>query len=97
MSKLLLVILLFFMAACTPDSHLRGEVESSNDGLTYFMVADDANGTCTSVLLDGKPWPYKTGEKGKVRSGTHEIDCNGAVIGFEIPEGMVFKFDYWGP
>ncbi len=84
------------IVTCSGDAYLRGKVEPSNDGLTYLMIADDGNGTCKSVLLDGKVWPYKTGEVGKVSPGIHKIDCNG-IIEFDIPEGVVFKFDYWGP
>ncbi len=94
--KLKYLFLILSLTACSGDGYLRGEVEFSKDGLTYFLIADDENGTCTSVLLDGKLWPYKTGEKGRVEPGSHEIDCNGIIV-FDIPEEVIFKFDYWGP
>jgi hypothetical protein len=33
--------------------------------------------------------------------GKHTISCNtaesGSEIGFEIPAGVIYRFDYWGP
>jgi hypothetical protein len=83
------------LAGCD-DGHLRGSVAPSADGGTYLAVVDDNGGACGPLLLDGKPWPYKIGELGQVAPGRHQIDCGGE-IGFDIPEGVVFKFNYWGP
>ncbi|MEM7400965.1 MAG: hypothetical protein AAF304_03335 [Pseudomonadota bacterium] len=96
MNNLKFAVLILFLIACSRDVYLRGEVETSDDGLTYFSLVDDNGGSCKSVLLDGRPWPHKIGERGRVEPGAHEIDCNG-VIGFDIPKGVIFKFDYWGP
>jgi hypothetical protein len=54
--------------------------------------------------VDGEPWPHPLGVRGEIAPGIHHIDCialgdydpNNA-IGFEIPAGVVFWFDYWGP
>lgn len=79
---------------CNQD-HLRGDVSKSPDGKTYLIVADD-NGGCGQILVDGKPWQFRIGERGPISAGTHKIECSGE-IGFIIPEGTVFKFNYWGP
>ena len=83
------------LTACD-DGHLRGSVTASADGGTYLVVADDNGGSCGSPLLDGKPWPHKLGERGFVSPGRHRIECGG-WIEFDVPQGVVFKFDYWGP
>jgi hypothetical protein len=82
------------LAGCD-DGHLRGPVAPSADGGTYLAIVDGNAGACGPLLLDGKPWPYKVGEPGPVAPGRHLIDCGGE-IGFDIPQGIVFKFDYWG-
>jgi hypothetical protein len=78
------------------DGHLRGSVAPSKDGKTYLAVVDDNGGACGPILLDGKVWPYKMGEPGPVPPGRHRIECGG-WIEFDIPRGVVVKFDYWGP
>ena len=78
------------------DGHLRGSVVPSKDGGTYLAVVDDNGGACGPMLLDGNLWPYKIGEPGPVSPGRHRIECGG-LIEFDIPQGVVFKFDYWGP
>lgn len=83
------------LAGCE-DGHLRGSVTPSKDGKTYLAVMDDNGGVCGPIHLDGKPWPYEKGRPGPVSAGRHRIECGG-VIEFEIPQGVVFNFDYWGP
>lgn len=78
------------------EGNLRGRWEKSSDGKTYLAVVDDNGGKCGPLLVDGKPWPYKIGEPGPIRSGRHTIEC-GTGLAFEIPEGVVFRFNYWGP
>jgi hypothetical protein len=78
------------------NGDLRGSVSQSSDGGTYLAVVDANGGACGPLLLDGKPWPYKVGETGPVSPGRHRIEC-GSLIEFDIPQGVVFKFDYWGP
>ncbi|WP_374012754.1 hypothetical protein [Pseudoxanthomonas koreensis] len=85
----------FALAGCD-NGHLRGSVVASHDGGTYLAVVDDNGGACGPLLLDGKPWPYKIGEPGRVPPGRHRIECGGRIE-FDIPQGVIFKFDYWGP
>jgi hypothetical protein len=90
-----LLIISSTLVGCS-DDHLRGTVVPSEDGKTYLAVIDDNGGNCGPMLLDGKPWPHKIGEPGLVSPGRHRIECGG-WIEFDIPKGVVFKFDYWGP
>jgi hypothetical protein len=48
------------------------------------------------ILVDGKEWPYRIGEKGTISPGVHSIECGGRIE-FEIEEGRTFHFNYWGP
>ena len=99
--RLILVLLIaavaFYFYSCR-NNDLRGWWKSSHDGKTYLVVEDldgakpDGN-PCT---LDGKPWPYKKGERGEVSPGVHELGCP-AKVGFKIQEGVEYHFDYWGP
>ena len=96
MKRISVIIICFIFQSCADDGHLRGAVEPSKDGKTYFGVIDDNGGQCGPLLLDGEPWLKPIGEIAKIEPGHHEIHC-GASIGFIIPEGVVYKFDYWGP
>ena len=78
------------------DGHLRGQVSPSPDGRTYLVVADDNGGRCGPIRVDGSLWPHAVGERGQIEPGRHTIEC-GTELSFEIPEGVVFSFDYWGP
>jgi len=78
------------------DRHLRGSVKASQDGGTYLAVADDNGGQCGPIKVDGAPWPHKLKVAAPIRPGTHTIEC-GTSLSFEIPPGVVFSFDYWGP
>lgn len=82
--------------ACNGDNYLRGEVKPSTNGKTYFGVIDDNGGECGPLLLDGKPWSLALGEITEIEAGEHTIHC-GVSISFTVPEGVIFKFDYWGP
>ena len=75
---------------------MRGTYTSSQDHKTYLAVVDDNGGHCGPIKVDGKVWPYPIGEAGQIEPGTHTIWCGGAIQ-FDIPEGVVFKFKYWGP
>ena len=74
---------------------LRGASKPSPDGKTYLVVADDNGGHC-ELRLDGKVWPHAKGEAGRVDSGRHTLSCGGDIV-LDIPEGVVYTFDYWGP
>lgn len=83
----------FVLTACD-DGYLRGYVEPSPDGKTYLVFEDDHGGCAMQV--NGKPWPHRRGEKGAVSPGMQLVKCGGE-LSFQIPEGVVFHFDYWGP
>ncbi|MBN1498862.1 MAG: hypothetical protein JW982_01790 [Spirochaetes bacterium] len=94
----IILILLFIssllLTACR--KYLRGTTEKSHDGRTYLMVTDDNGGACSQIKVDGNPWKARLNEKGEITPGVHIIECGGEIE-FFIPEGTVFKFDYWGP
>lgn len=94
-ARVLLVLLVAALSACG-DSHLRGSVEPSEDGKTYLVIADDSGGACGPIRLNGKVWPHAKGVAGEIEPGTQTIEC-GAALQFDVPEGVVFTFDYWGP
>jgi len=96
MKYLFLIFLNLTLIACSNDGHLRGQVEPSSDGNTYFGVIDNNGGECGPLLLDGKHWELAVGEVAEIDPGVHTIHC-GASISFVVPKGVVFKFDYWGP
>ncbi|MGZ0080077.1 hypothetical protein [Methylomonas sp. YC3] len=93
--RLLLFSLVIAMVACD-DGYLRGSVTISSDGKTYLVVVDDNGCGCGPIIVDGKIWSYMIGEAGLITPGHHKIQCGG-WIEFDIPEGVVFHFDYWGP
>jgi hypothetical protein len=74
----------------------RGWWEHSPDSKTYLVIDDDNKTACGQVEVDGKPWPHAIHQRGAIEPGPHTIRCGG-VIEFEIPTGVVFHFDYWGP
>ncbi|MEM9860823.1 MAG: hypothetical protein AAF938_04355 [Myxococcota bacterium] len=91
-------------SGCDSGGHLRGEARPSRDGYTYLVVADDHGGACGDLIVDGRIWPHRAGTPGRVEPGVHSIDCGSMelfdpqhAIRFEVPEGTVFRFDYWGP
>lgn len=89
------ILLLALVVSGCDDGHLRGYTTASPDGRTYLVIEDDYNGCALTV--DGKPWLHAVGVAAPVAPGTRTIACNGGEIGFNIPEGVVFHFDYWGP
>ncbi len=93
--RLLLLTLVIALAACD-DGYLRGAVTISSDGKTYLAVVDDNGGGCGPIIVDGIVWPHKIGEAGAIDAGHHKIQCGG-WIEFDIPKGVVFHFDCWGP
>lgn len=78
------------------DGFLRGAVEQSRDGATYLAVIDDSGGGCGPIKVDGKVWQLPIGVPGAIEPGSHTIEC-GITLSFEIPAGVIFRFDYWGP
>ena len=98
--------LFLFSAACllpiscgwlfNSDGHLRGSTIESSDGRTYLSILDDNGGGCGPIQVDGQVWPHKIGVPGLISPGIHRIECGGELE-FEIPPGVIFSFDYWGP
>ena len=102
-SVILAALLYLFLGPGQSD--LRGWWVQSDDGKTYLVVEDDkgvptkgdGNGDL-KVCLDDAPWPYKTGERGEISPGPHELGgCYGSGIGFTVLPGVEYHFDYWGP
>jgi hypothetical protein len=96
------VVVIFALLGCSScvGRDLRGTYKRSADGKTYLAVIDDNGAKCVPLVVDGRVWPHATGEAGRIEPGSHTISCGtdvGLGIGFEIPPGVVFKFDYWGP
>jgi hypothetical protein len=89
------VVALILCASCE-HSTLRGTYAPSRDHKTYLAVVDDNGGRCGPIKVDGKVWPHPIGEAAPIDPGPHTIACGGE-IGFDIPRGVVFKFNYWGP
>ncbi len=86
------------MLACVAckEGDLRGQFKASPDGKTYLAVLDDNGGQCGPLKVDGKLWAHPIGEVARINPGHHTISC-GAELEFDIPQGVVYKFDYWGP
>jgi hypothetical protein len=86
-------------AACD-DGYLRGAVEPSPDGKTHFGVIDDGH-VCQGLRLDGVIWSYPLGSVAPIAPGRHRLACGNededTGIGFIVPSGVIFRFDYWGP
>ena len=93
--RTLIAALALSLSGCGDDGHLRGHVTASPDGKTYLAIVDGRNGCALKV--DGRLWTAGTGEARPISPGEHTIDCDGEEIGFIVPEGVVFNFDYWGP
>jgi len=93
------------LCVCTGCSHnLRGSWKHSKDGNTYLAVAEvdgGGGGRCDNVFVDKKLFPHPIGAPHLTTPGKHTISCNtaesGSEIGFEIPAGVIYRFDYWGP
>ena len=82
------------------DGDLRGSSAPSTDGASYLVVDDDNGGRCGPILVDGRRWPHRIGERGRITAGQHRIACCVASdqdMVVEIAEGRVYTFDYWGP
>lgn len=91
----LLVLLCALLAACNSE-HLRGSVTPSADGGTYLVFIDDNGGGCGPIIVNGQEWPYPIGTAGPVKPGRVTVECGGQ-LSFEVPEGVLFSFDYWEP
>ena len=81
------------------NRNLRGSFKVSPDHKTYLVIEDDNAGGCDPLMIDGAKWNLKKGEAGAISAGAHKIQCgkDDSGIGFDIPDGTVFSYDYWGP
>ena len=95
--RLVAMISLALLSSACDQGNLRGKFKPSEDDQTYLIIADDNGGNCRSVRIDRKPWLHRIGEPGRIAPGHHTVSCNGGDIGFDIPPGVVYQFDYWGP
>ncbi len=84
-----------FVIGCS-KTDLRGSFKRSSDGQTYLVVDDDNGGHCGPIKVDGTNWPHRIGEPGEIEPGHHIISCGGD-IDFNIPRGVTYRFNYWGP
>lgn len=92
----ILAFIVLALLGCSDDGYLRGDVSTSDDGNTYLSIIDDNGGGCGPIYVDGKVWPHPIGVAAPIQPGKHTISCGGEVT-IEIPAGVVFAFDYWGP
>ena len=95
-SAYLSILLLSLICVGCDDSDLRGKFSKSVDGKTYLAVIDDNGRKCGSITVDGKDWERPIDRPREIAPGKHVIKCGGE-IGFTIPEGVTYKFNYWGP
>lgn len=89
------LLLLATLLGCE-ERPLRGSIMASADGKTYLAIVDDNGGHCGPIKVDGRTWMHRIGEVAPISPGTHTITC-GTEIKFDIPRGVTFRFDYWGP
>ncbi|PCJ01508.1 MAG: hypothetical protein COB15_00895 [Flavobacteriales bacterium] len=94
-NKLIILLIGFTFVGCA-NRELRGKVKPFPDNKTYLVIEDDHGGGCGPILIDGKEWQFKIGEKGKIEPGIHTVKCGGELE-ITIKEGTTFYFDYWGP
>ena len=98
LATLILVFLVFgtgiYFYSCR-NRNLRGWWKYTSDGKTYLVIEGPDEDSSDPCLLDGRPWPYKNGQGGEIEPGVHELSCPGK-IGFKVPAGVEYHFDYWG-
>lgn len=90
------VLLLPLILVGCEDGDLRGKFSKSADGKTYLAVTDDNGGKCGPLTIDGKNWEKPINRPREIVPGKHVIKCGGE-IGFTVPAGVTYKFNYWGP
>jgi hypothetical protein len=98
---LLLPILAVCLSGCPKKSNadLRGHWAPSPDGKSYLIVDDDNGGACGPLAVDGKAWPHDIHRAGAIKPGIHALSCGRQQPGvqFEVPNGAIYHFEYWGP
>jgi hypothetical protein len=93
---LALVFIAWLGCVACSDGNLRGTFKASGDGNTYLAIVDDNGGHCGPLTVDGIVWRHAIGDAVRIEPGHHTISCGGEIE-FDIPRGVVYKFDYWGP
>ena len=95
----LIPLILMAMVVSCGDSHLRGRTQASPDNETYLAFDLKELPQCNPLIVDDREWPppYDEPEKA-IKPGQHLVKCgeDDTGIGFSIPSGVVFVFDYWG-
>ncbi len=94
--RLIWLALLVMTSVGCADRDLRGSYERSSDGKTYLAILDNNGGGCGPIFLDGEEWRHPIGQAAQIEPGQHTISCGGD-IGFTVPAGVIYRFDYWGP
>jgi hypothetical protein len=71
---------------------------TSPDGGT-FLVIDDSNVVCNSILIDGKPWQHDLRTPGEIEPGRHTITCDGGThpFDFTVDQGKTLSVTSWRP
>ena len=98
---LLLLGTSFYFYSCQ-DRNLRGWWKKSSDGKTYLVVDDPDGSNCPPIFVDGRALAVGIGERSAIEPGEHSINCGVGSdmrqgIGFNVPAGVEYHFDYWGP
>jgi hypothetical protein len=78
------------------NRNLRGWWTATSDGKTYLVIEDRDGSEESRCTLDGQPWTYRDGQRGEIKPGVHELRCH-MKVGFNVPSGVEYHFDYWGP
>jgi hypothetical protein len=94
----ILVVLAAGMMSCG-DEHLRGRTTPSPDNGTYLSFDLEELPQCNPLIVDDREWPPPYDEARSIEPGQHLVRCgeDDTGIGFTVPAGVVFVFDYWGP
>jgi hypothetical protein len=81
----------------THNRNLRGWWRYTSDGKTYLIISNsEGKSPEINCTLDGHPSPLEFGEKVEITPGSHELGCP-MNVGFIVPAGVEYHFDYWGP
>ena len=100
MVKLVIAISVILLITACDDGIFRGYQEPSENGKTYLVFEKDkGGGNIDSIYLDYEKWNFEIGEKALIQPGKHCVSHSSDMchIEFEVQEGTVFHFDYWGP
>ena len=93
-----LPILVIGLLSCG-DGNLRGSATTSTDDQTYLAFDRENMPPCGALIVDDREWPPPYDKPRLISPGEHLVRCGegDSGIGFVVPEGTKFVFDYWGP